>query len=601
MKNLFFQEDYLTLILTLECNLNCSFCPIEKKRVSLNFRTAQKAIDFFLSLKGDSKRIKFFGGEPLLEFELLKKIIFFSESKARGLNKEVKFVLTTNGLLLNNKILKFLEEHGIELILSSHHFKNIEKNKIIPQLINFPKISLNIDIPPQKVRNLCSELTTFYKKGFNRFNLLPVYYVLWSNEKLDILAQEIEKIKDFCVKNPDIYFINQDLIGEVPLFNSCYTIDARGDIFGSNIVLFKEFKKLKNLFFLGNVFKKQNQNENKISLKEIIEKKLNKNIFESTLAADELINNFVNSIIKLDRKNQQISFKKADIKVGYSCNNNCKFCVQGEKRGLYPDKRTEELKKIMRDARKSCQTVVFTGGEPTVRPDFLELAAYAKSLGFKRIQAQSNGRMFAYKKFCRETIKAGVNEFALALHGHIPKLHNYLTSTESFYQIVQGVKNLKKLDQVVITNTVITKSNYRHLPEIAKLLVSLHVNQFQFAFVHPLGNAQENFSSIVPRMLLIMPYVKKGLDVGIGAKINVMTEGIPCCLMQGYENYIAEKIIPATDIYELDTKIDFEKLRPTVAKMKGKDCKECKFFNVCEGPWREYPEKFGFFEFKPVK
>lgn len=602
MKNLFFQEDYLTLILTLRCNLNCSFCPIEKKNLSLDLKTAQGAIDFFISSGGNSKKIKLFGGEPLLKFNLIKDIVSYSDSKAKKSGKETKFIITTNGLLLDEKILNFLKENKIGLILSSHHFKKINKN-VASQIIDFPEVSLNIDIPPEKVQNLYSEFVDFYEKGIKKFNLLPVYYVFWNNKKIEILKKEFKKISDFYSRHPDIRFLNEGLIGEVPLFNSCYTVDPEGNIFTSNIILFKEFKNLKNLFFLGNVFKNRNIKENQASLKEIIEKKIDRRIYKSTLAVDEALSDFVGSLGKNlpAKKKWQIPLKKADIKVGYSCNNNCKFCVQGDKKKIYPDKTTEEIKKILKQAKKTCQTAVFTGGEPTIRPDLLELASYAKSLGFKRIQAQSNGRMFAYKKFCQEAVNAGVNEFALALHGHIPELHNYLTSSESFSQIVQGIKNLKDLNQTIITNTVVTRSNYRHLPEIARLLTSLKVDQFQFAFVHPLGTAKDNFYSVVPRMSMIMPYIKAGLDIGINAEINVMTEGIPYCLMEGYENYIAERIIPATDIYELGTKVDFEKVRPVIAKAKGKNCKECKLFDFCEGPWREYPEKFGFEEFVPIK
>jgi len=557
----------------------------------LDFGIAKKAIDFFLSLEGNSKKIKFFGGEPVLEFDLLKKIVLGSKSEAAKLNKKIRFVLTTNGLLLNKEVLNFFKKYKIELTLSSHHLKKINK-KILNQIIGLPRVCLNIDILPEKIGDLCSDFIEFYSQGFRKFNLLPVYYVFWPEKRLKTLKQELKKIRDFSFQRPDIDFANRELIGEVPLFNSGYTLDPEGNLFSSNIILSKQFEKFKNLLFLGNI-KDKIKRIPRVSLREIIGKKLDNKILKSTLKTDGILNDFVNSM-KFSKP-----LKKADIKAGYSCNNRCKFCVQGRKRELYPDKTTEELKKILKEARKNCQEIVFTGGEPTIRPDFMELARFAKSLGFKRIQVQTNGRMFAYKKFCREAIAAGINEFGVALHGHIPELHNYLTSSESFYETIKGIKNLKELGQLIPSNTVITKSNYRHLPEIAQLLVSLNVDQFQFAFVHAMGSAQENFFSIVPRMSMVIPYVKRGLDIGIKAGIKVMTEAIPYCLMSGYEKYIAERLIPSTEIYELDTKVEFDKIRPTLAKIKGDNCQKCRYNDVCEGTWREYPEKFGFSEFKP--
>lgn len=294
--------------------------------------------------------------------------------------------------------------------------------------------------------------------------------------------------------------------------------------------------------------------------------------------------------------------KRADIKTGFLCNNQCRFCVQGNKKRAYGNKSTNQVKKHLDSARKECDGIVFTGGEVTIRPDFLELVAHARSLGFEVIQVQTNGRMFAYKEFCKKTIGAGATEFSPALHGHIPELHDYLTGVpESFAQTVSGIGNLKALEQKVITNSVVTKSNYRHLPELARLLIYLGVDQFQVAFAHPLGNAADNFDSVVPRFPLIEPFVKRAMDEGRKAGVPCMAEAMPCCFMAGYEDYIAEKVIPDTEIYDQNVTIkDYGQARRDQGKAKGERCGECKRFEVCEGPWREYPERYGWSEFKPI-
>jgi MoaA/NifB/PqqE/SkfB family radical SAM enzyme len=294
--------------------------------------------------------------------------------------------------------------------------------------------------------------------------------------------------------------------------------------------------------------------------------------------------------------------KRVDIKVGFSCNNNCRFCVQGHKRN-WGDKTTEQIKNDLAGAKKTkCEGVVFTGGEVTIRKDIFEIVEYAKELGFNTIQIQTNGRMLAYMGFCKKLVRAGVTEFGPALHGHCAELHDFLTnSSGSFKQTVSGIKNIKKLGFPVITNTVVTKPNYTHIPEIAKLLVSLDVNQFQFAFVHPLGNAYTNFDSIVPKTSLAAPYIQKGLQIGIDAGKVVMAEAMPYCLMKGYEKYLSEMYIPPTEIRDAGYIIkDFDEERKTRGKTKFPKCKRCKHYLVCEGPWKEYPEKMGDREFKPV-
>lgn len=301
--------------------------------------------------------------------------------------------------------------------------------------------------------------------------------------------------------------------------------------------------------------------------------------------------------------NKIIGLKKADIKIGFLCNNNCLFCVQGDAKKKIGSPSAAEIKRTLKQASRDCRIAVFTGGEPTIRNDIMELVAFAKKLKFPIIQIQSNGRMFASKNFCKKIISAGANEFALALHGHIRQLHDYLTgSPNSFRQICLGIENLKSLGQPVLMNTVVVKSNYRHLPAIAKLLIGLEVDQFQFAFVHPLGSAAKNFDSIVPRKSLAIPYLKKALDIGRYFNKKAMTEAVPACFLEGYEDCISESVMPAMKIFEIDRIIpNFTKVRIAEAKAKGINCPKCKYFKTCEGPWKEYPKKFGWDEFVPVK
>jgi MoaA/NifB/PqqE/SkfB family radical SAM enzyme len=298
-----------------------------------------------------------------------------------------------------------------------------------------------------------------------------------------------------------------------------------------------------------------------------------------------------------------MNYKRVDIKTGFLCNNNCLFCVQAHKK-KYGNRTTKEIKTFLNNAKKNnCQGVVFTGGEVTIRDDLFEIVKYAKKLKFKRIQLQTNGRMLCIKSYCKDLINAGVNEFAPAVHGHNPELHDYLTRSKgSFKQTIKGIKNLRELNQDIITNTVIVKPNFRYLPQIAKMLVNLNVNQFQFAFMHAVGNAWDNYNQLMPWVSLAAPYIKKGLQIGIDNKIQVMAEAMPFCVMKGYEKCCSESYIPKTEIRDIDNfDPSYEKTRIIQGKIKFQQCKVCKYDNICEGPWKEYPEKKGNEEFKAVQ
>jgi MoaA/NifB/PqqE/SkfB family radical SAM enzyme len=295
---------------------------------------------------------------------------------------------------------------------------------------------------------------------------------------------------------------------------------------------------------------------------------------------------------------------RLDIKVGFACNNRCRFCVQGMKRERFKRRDLEEIFTIL-EKNRGRDGVVFTGGEPTLHPGILDMVRKARELGYRSIQIQTNGRMFSYQKFCRDVIEAGATEVSPALHGHLAALHDNLTTVPgSFEQTVSGVRNLKGMGVLLVTNTVITRSNFRHLPEIAQLLVSLGVDQYQLAFVHPVGSAgsDRNFASVVPRFELLEPFLKRALDVGIREGRVVMTEAVPYCFMEGYEQYIGEHIMPLTKIFDAEGVIDdYRDYRLAEGKVKGPPCENCGFADDCEGPWREYPERFGWSEFRPRK
>jgi len=248
-----------------------------------------------------------------------------------------------------------------------------------------------------------------------------------------------------------------------------------------------------------------------------------------------------------------------------------------------------------------CKDVIFTGGEVTLRKDIFEIIRDAKAIGYQ-VHIQTNGRMLAYKDFCNDLIKAGADIFLISIHGHTSKLHDSLTMAEgSFEQTVMGIRNILYAGKSMATNTVITQDNYRYLPDIAKLLVSLGVAKYQFAFPHILGRALENVDSVVPRKSAIAKFIKKGLDVGLRYNRVARVEAVPFCFLKGYERCVSEQYISDTEVYDINEIKSFMQWKTREGKVKSSVCQACKESSRCEGPWREYPHYFGWSEFKPIK
>lgn len=116
----------VTLQVTQQCNLRCEYCAYsgiyERNRTHSNqrmsFETAKKAIDFFLERNGELPIvvIGFYGGEPLLEFDLIKQCVEYAKSQVEG--KKIRFNMTTNATLLNDHIVDYLVENNFTLSIS---------------------------------------------------------------------------------------------------------------------------------------------------------------------------------------------------------------------------------------------------------------------------------------------------------------------------------------------------------------------------------------------------------------------------------------------------------------------------------------------------
>ena len=109
------------LNLTFNCNLTCDYCFIRKKnpRDRMTFSTAKNAIDLLMSRAAyPTVNITLIGGEPLLEFELIKQIVPYALESAMKRNLGVSWAVTTNGTLINEKILEFFARYNINMMVS---------------------------------------------------------------------------------------------------------------------------------------------------------------------------------------------------------------------------------------------------------------------------------------------------------------------------------------------------------------------------------------------------------------------------------------------------------------------------------------------------
>jgi uncharacterized protein len=115
----------LDLLLTEDCNLACKYCFVKngiynRKTASMSLGIGKKAIEFLIQKSGNQSNLHlcFFGGEPLLNFTLLKEIVSYAVEEGDKNAKNFHFTITTNGTLLNDEIIDFFEKHDIRVTIS---------------------------------------------------------------------------------------------------------------------------------------------------------------------------------------------------------------------------------------------------------------------------------------------------------------------------------------------------------------------------------------------------------------------------------------------------------------------------------------------------
>ncbi|MBQ8420356.1 MAG: thioether cross-link-forming SCIFF peptide maturase [Clostridia bacterium] len=107
------------------CNLNCSYCfasqgKYQGERALMSFEVGKQAFDFLIANSGTRKNLEvdFFGGEPLMNWDVVKQLVAYARSIEKEHNKNFRFTLTTNGLLIDDEIIDFLNKEMSNVVLS---------------------------------------------------------------------------------------------------------------------------------------------------------------------------------------------------------------------------------------------------------------------------------------------------------------------------------------------------------------------------------------------------------------------------------------------------------------------------------------------------
>jgi radical SAM protein with 4Fe4S-binding SPASM domain len=293
-----------------------------------------------------------------------------------------------------------------------------------------------------------------------------------------------------------------------------------------------------------------------------------------------------------------------DLALTYRCNSDCIHCYAGGPRET-KELKTDEWKKII-DKIDSLEvgSVVFTGGEPTLRDDLIELVGYNKDLVTGLI---TNGILLK-KKLVSKLERKELDHIQITING-FEKTHNAICNKKTFKKTVVGIKNSLASNIYTITNTTLLKQNISEVPKLMEYLHKLGTTRFaansiiytgksknenKFALTHEelekvLKKIRQKAVDLGMEFVWYTPTRRCELDsmkLGLGmkmcsaARINVTVEPdgrvIPCqSWFEGMGNMLEDSW---EDIWNSPL--------AKFARSKGympEDCKDCEMLETCTG------------------
>ncbi len=243
--------------------------------------------------------------------------------------------------------------------------------------------------------------------------------------------------------------------------------------------------------------------------------------------------------------------------------------------------------------------LTLTGGEVTIRKDFIQLMDYVKEKKSEGkitfADMQTNARMLSHNDRAMAAAEA-IDFFLVAIHSSIPAIHDTITGANgSFEQTKQAIINLKKYagSDRIATQTVINQMNIGHLPDVYKFIVEdLGLSECNITFPHPIGVCLSD--KIVPTYEYAQFFINESLDYCLKHNIQPYIEAIPFCVWNpGMNRQYAIEFLKKRSIDvigyggEKGGTVDYASLFDE-GHRKYDTCKKCPYFSVCEGVWKEH-------------
>jgi MoaA/NifB/PqqE/SkfB family radical SAM enzyme len=229
-------------------------------------------------------------------------------------------------------------------------------------------------------------------------------------------------------------------------------------------------------------------------------------------------------------------FRAADyveLTMHFRCNLKCVHCmIEGTMDWLKPESMAQFGEILARNAAERCwKGIVLTGSEVTLRSDLPELARRARAHGFEHVRIQTHGMKLANERYCEELVEAGIDEYFVSVTAADAQTHDAITEVPgSFDKTMRGLENLERFPVATLTNTVITRLSFRHLPQVVERLRHLErLAQMDFWNYWPMRETDEK--NLIASHLEVLPFLREAIRQARRYGRSIEVKNFPECLL----------------------------------------------------------------------
>lgn len=292
--------------------------------------------------------------------------------------------------------------------------------------------------------------------------------------------------------------------------------------------------------------------------------------------------------------------ERLELHLTYTCPERCSFCSEDHRMAAYkayPVTWARVATVLRQQASRGVKNVHFTGGEPTIHPQFVEVLALAKKLGM-RTSIGTIGTMIARRDFAERAMPF-LDEALFSLHGPRAEVHDAVAGREgSFDQVCAAITNARTLrsDFHAYVNTVVTRENVEALPDTAALADALGAELIVVSNLTPEGkglDAYERLAVPLETLARVLPQLP-----GRAPRAVVRFFGTPMCVL-GEHAFLSNDLHwdPRVTVEWASApgKVVFDGIyswAPDRKRVHTRECERCVRKDVCMGVFDRYAERF---------